>query len=101
MFLQPKLTYLNDVPPILYRYFELEYHADIFAAGKVWISTLDACRRYEGEHRLTLSNDRAFHYLDELVIQSSNHSLQSDRGGIEIRRDNEQRSPSAIVWALD
>src|SRR5262249_37351012 len=81
---------------------------DVFAAGKVWISTLDACRRYEGEHRgdpgegkltyntgfirgdgdnpsvqkiarrigvnapraidLTLSNNRAFHYLDAWVL---------------------------------
>jgi hypothetical protein len=46
------MIYLNNVDPsALYRYFDSEEHADAFAAGKVWISTLDTCRKHEGLQR--------------------------------------------------
>ena len=36
---------------VIYRFFDDPSHADDLAAGKVWISTLEACRRYENQKR--------------------------------------------------
>ena len=33
--------------PVVYRFFNDPSHADALAAGKVWLSTLETCRRYE------------------------------------------------------
>lgn len=50
--LQLRISYLNNSDPsTLYRYFDSEEHADAFAAGKVWISTLETCRKHEGYKR--------------------------------------------------
>jgi hypothetical protein len=35
----------------LYRFFDTAEHADALTQGKVWISTLETCRRYENEHQ--------------------------------------------------
>jgi hypothetical protein len=37
----------RDAPPRLYRFFKCLEHAQNFADGRIWISTLEACRKHE------------------------------------------------------
>jgi hypothetical protein len=42
---------INPVPRVIYRFFDDPSHADALVAGRVWLSTLEWCRRCEEPER--------------------------------------------------
>jgi hypothetical protein len=78
-------TALFDGGPV-YRFFDAPEYADALAAGRVWISTLDTCRRYEDPRQGDSGEAHESYISGAITAHGDNPTLQlmAARSGIYI-----------------
>ncbi len=66
----------HSAPEEVFRFFELEEHAEALLQGHVWISTLETCRRYENAERGDPDEASVIYNSGTIVGDSDNADLQ-------------------------
>lgn len=82
-----QISRLTDAPGKVFRFFEKPEHAEDFAKGKIWISTLERCRQYEDPKQGDKDEATFTHYVDEVVItdgRETKNQMLAARMGIKI-----------------
>lgn len=86
----PSQFEVSILPPsdvgCVYRFFNKESEADALAAGNVWISTLQACRRYENAERGDRAEGTTVYATGRIAGDTSDPELAlvAKRMGVEI-----------------
>jgi len=71
-------------PPYLYRHLDRPEYAQNFAEGRIWISTLRACRKYEHEERGD-SDEGIITYRDDLLGDGADPDFRQKAEAFGIR----------------